>query len=183
LDSLENLGLAGVFGMSSMGRTKQERIRGFVWGGGNLGHPLREPEEVQTLDEIVLLVPRQSFQGFDQEAFDGWHCYGPDYALTMLEQGRRVYVIPGYVYHGRKVDAPTGQEGIRQLANTMRAVRPYLKRLYEKHGQYHEAIYTTTNGTGKYGVPSPLLWNTWVFSLAFRVWRGCQEVSKMRRVA
>lgn len=183
LDSLENWGLAGVFGMSSIGRTKQERIRGFVWGGENLGQPLRQPEEVQTVDEIVLLVPREGFQGFDQDTFDGWHCYGADYALTMLEQGKKVYVIPGYVYHGRKVVAPTGQEGIRQFVSTLRAVRPYLKRLYEKHGQYHEAIYTTTNGMGKYGVPLPLLWNTRVFSLAFRVWRGYQEMSKMRRAA
>jgi hypothetical protein len=180
LDSLKNWGVAGVIGVSAMGGTRQERLRGFVWGGENLGRPLSAPEEVQTLDEIVLLVPREGFQGFDQETFDGWHCYGADYALTMIEQGKRVYVIPGYVYHGRKVETPTGQEGIRQFVNTLRAVRPYLKLLHKKHEWYFERIYTTTNGTGKYGVPSPLLWNAWVFSLAFRVWRGYQEVSKMR---
>jgi GT2 family glycosyltransferase len=171
LDSLENWGIAGVIGMSCVGQTKKARVRGFVWGGENLGNPVRQPERVQTLDEIVLLVPRGCFQGFDQETFDGWHCYGADYCLTMLEQGRGVYVVPGYVIHGRKVDAPTGQEGIRQFVKTLRAVRPYLKKLYGKHGRYHQHIYTTTNGMGRYGVPLPLLWSTRVFSLALGAYR------------
>ena len=182
LEGLTNWGLAGVFGVSAMGGTRDERVKGFVWGGENLGHPLQAPEEVQTLDEIVLIVPRAAFRGFDQGVFDGWHCYGADYALTMIEEGKRVYVIPGYVCHGRRVDTPTGQDGIRQFVRTLRAVRPYLKRLYRKHGGHFERIYTTTNGMGKYGVPLPLLWNTRVFAAAFWVYRAYRSYQGLRQL-
>ncbi len=179
LEKLPRLGMAGVIGMNALGSTRQERLRGCAWGGEVLGRPLREPEEVQTVDEIVLIVPRAEFLGFDEETFDGWHCYGADYCLTMIEQGRRVYVIPGYVFHGRKVSAPAGEEGVRQLWRTLKSVRFYLKRLYRKHGKHFERIYTTTNGTGKYGVPLVLLWNERVFSVGFRLWR----VLRARRIA
>lgn len=134
LDGIPDLGIAGAIGMSPVGKTYFDRIRGHVQNAGqDWGKAIDSPEPVQTLDELMLVVPRAGFQGFDEETFDHWHCYGCDYALTMLEQGKGVYALPGYVYH-------------RSLAVNVDKLRVYHKRLFYKHRKHFPRIHATTNG-------------------------------------
>ena len=134
LNGIPNLGIAGAIGMSPVGKTYFDRIRGHVQNAGqDWGKAIDRPEPVQTLDELMLVVPRAGFQGFDEETFDHWHCYGCDYALTMLEQGKGVYALPGYVYH-------------RSLAVNVDKLRVYHKRLFYKHRKHFPRIHATTNG-------------------------------------
>ncbi len=134
LDGIPNLGIAGAIGMSEEGRNYKERLRGHVSNcGEGWGKPIYKPEPCQTLDELMLVVPRLGFQGFDEETFDGWHCYGCDYALTMNEQGKGVYAIPGFVYH-------------RSLATNVENLRTYHKRLFYKHHKHYNRIFATSNG-------------------------------------
>jgi hypothetical protein len=134
LDGIPNLGIAGAIGMSEVGRTYQERLRGHVSNcGEGWGNVIDKPEPCQTLDELLLVVPRETFQGFDEETFDHWHCYGCDLALTMNEQGKGVYAIPGFVYH-------------RSLATNVDNLRTYHKRLFYKHRKYYNRIHATSNG-------------------------------------
>ena len=157
LDSIPDLGIAGAIGMSPVGKSYQERIRGNVLNcGQDWGKPISRPEPVQTLDELMLVVPRESFQGFDEQTFDGWHCYGCDYALTMLEQGKGAYALPGYVYH-------------RSLATNIVDLRVYHKRLFFKHRRHFPRIYATTNGLTWFNVMTipelelALKVNRWLF--------------------
>lgn len=42
------------------------------------GADIDEPIPVQTLDELLLIIPRRVFEGhkFDESTCDGWHLYG-----------------------------------------------------------------------------------------------------------
>jgi hypothetical protein len=134
LDTIPNLGIAGAIGMSEDGRNYQERLRGHVSNcGEGWGNVIAKPEPCQTLDELMVVVPRVGFQGFDEETFDGWHCYAVDYALSMNEQRKGVFALPGFVYH-------------RSLATNVENLRVYHKRLFYKHCKHFKRIWATTNG-------------------------------------
>lgn len=59
------------------------------------------PVQVQTLDEQLLLVPRETFEKleFDEKTCPGWHLYGVDYALSCGKTGLKAYVLPLPVWH------------------------------------------------------------------------------------
>lgn len=63
--------------------------------GKELGSSKGLPQEVQTLDE-VLLITRGDFI-FDEQ-FD-LHFYGSDICCQAMEQGRKCYVIDAYIHH------------------------------------------------------------------------------------
>jgi 2-polyprenyl-3-methyl-5-hydroxy-6-metoxy-1,4-benzoquinol methylase len=133
LDSF-SFGIVGSIGMSTEGATYQQRLRGFICNAGqDWGNPIISPQLVQTLDECLLITPREGFQGFDAKTFDHWHCYGGDYALRMNEQGHGAYAVPGYIYH-------------RSRATNTDQLRKYHLRLFFKHRNYYSKIYATTNG-------------------------------------
>jgi hypothetical protein len=100
LAGLPDLGIAGVAGA---------RDESGIIGNFLSGTPprrawttvIREPEEVQTLDECLVIIPRRMFEkrNFDEKACDGWHLYAVDYCLGCREGGARVYVIPEEVHH------------------------------------------------------------------------------------
>jgi hypothetical protein len=134
LESIPRLGIAGVAGMSSKGKTSKERCRGYISDCGEIwGRPSEGPEEAQTLDECLLIIPRALFfkLEFDEKAFDGWHCYGVDYSLCVLQMGLGVFVIPAFIYH-------------RSSRLNADHLLTYQKRLYRKHGYRHKHIYATT---------------------------------------
>ena len=137
LESLPDLGVAGVAGMKDSTNVNERRrwsIEDFgeLWRGSP---PLQEPEEVQTLDECLLIVPRQVFSKlkFDQKTFDGWDCYGADYCLSVRQLGVKAYVIPGYCSHCclRAHYNPWEWKGLLKSQ----------KRLYLKHRKDHKHIY------------------------------------------
>jgi len=99
LDNMPKLGIAGVVGMSEKGKNYEERRRGYISDCGEIRqytNSVQEPEEVQTLDELLLIIPKVAFEKlkFDEKTFNGWHCYGADYCLCARQMGLNVFVIP-----------------------------------------------------------------------------------------
>jgi glycosyltransferase involved in cell wall biosynthesis len=136
LDRLPDLGVLGGAGMSKNGRDYGERARGFKMDRGlQRAGDLREPEEVQTLDEAILIVPNSVFRKiqFDEKTFDGWHCYGADYCLSVGQLGLRSYAITMPLRHRSRG------------TNTQNMFR-FQKRLYNKHRKNYRDIYLTTSG-------------------------------------
>jgi len=92
-----------------------------------------EPSSVQTLDELLLIVPSKLFERmkFDEIVCDGWHLYGVDYSLMALEKGLDVCVLPFSAWH---------------LSSGKRNIEYYrtLRKLLEKHK--HERVISTTTG-------------------------------------
>ena len=135
LDSIPDLGIAGVAGMSEKGRNNRERGRGYLSDCGEIwrwSNAIQKPEEVQTLDECLLIVPKSVFSElqFDEKTFDGWHCYGADYCLSVKQTGLKAYVIPVFIYH-------------RSLKLNVEDQLKYRKRLYNKHRSKTKRIYDT----------------------------------------
>lgn len=57
-------------------------------------------EEVQSLNEQLLIVPKALFQEFKfDEAFDDWHCYVVDYCLSLKKQGVNSLVLNLPIFH------------------------------------------------------------------------------------
>lgn len=114
LHGLPALGVAGVAGMRkgkrwgpfTVGGTPYAERALFVFQGPDK-EPLERrrtftsPVEVQTLDEQLLIVPRDVFrsEGFDAETCAGWHLYGVDYSLSARARGLKVYSLPVPVWH------------------------------------------------------------------------------------
>jgi len=96
LDNISFLGVGGCSGMSEDGK-----MLGFIKDRGCLwGRPVTEPEEVQSLDESLLIIPRVIFDSFKfDETLPGWHAYGVDYSLTVREHGLKAYVVPAFIDH------------------------------------------------------------------------------------
>lgn len=135
LDSIPDIGVAGVAGMSQHGLDNKERGRGYINNGGQIwiwSNSIEKPEQVQTVDECVLIIPKTVFDKyqFDEINFDGWHCYGVDFCLSLASKGLKTYVIPAFVYH-------------RSLTINQKALEKYQKRLLTKYGRHFKHIYTT----------------------------------------
>jgi len=136
LDSIPDLGIAGVAGMSEKGESDRERGRGCISDCGEIwqwSNPVQVPEEVQTLDECLLIVPKLVFSRmqFDEKTFDGWHAYGADYCLRVRRMGLKAYVIPAFVYH-------------RSLRRNVKDLLEYQERLYNKHKGSYKRVFTTS---------------------------------------
>ena len=83
LDSIQNLGIAGVAGK------KDEKGVMTVIKHGNPPEPagsitIKKPEGVQTLDECLLIIPKSVFNmlQFDEQVCNDWHLYAADYCLS-----------------------------------------------------------------------------------------------------
>ena len=132
LDDISDLGIAGVAGLSEEKKNHWGRRRGYFSDCGETwGNPIQKPEEVQTLDECLLIVPKLIFSKtqFDEETFDGWHCYGVDYCLRVKQMGLRTCVLPAFIYH-------------RSLKLNVKNLHKYQKRVYSRHGKNYKKIHT-----------------------------------------
>ena len=101
LDSITNLGIAGVAGRIKYREgmvttiedgTPPQKIPSFIF---------KTPVKVQTLDECLFIIPKSVFNilQFDDKTCDDWHLYAVDYSLTVKDRGFDVYVIPSPLYH------------------------------------------------------------------------------------
>lgn len=110
IDELEKTTTAwGVLGL--YGRTCDGDFVGVVWSSG-LGRVLGEsgfpPTEVTTLDELVLIVRRESGLRFD-ENLPGFHFYGTDIVMQGIVAGTPSFVIDAPAIHnGRPVKSLAG---------------------------------------------------------------------------
>jgi hypothetical protein len=57
-----------------------------------------QPEPVQTLDEIVLIIRKSSGLRFDDQ-LPHFHLYGADICLRAAKMGRKSYAIPAFCIH------------------------------------------------------------------------------------
>ncbi|MDD1761182.1 MAG: glycosyltransferase family protein [Methanothrix sp.] len=101
LDRLPKLGIAGVAGARGPGRCV---VTNLMQGDPpvSAGHvQIDRPEAVQTLDESLVLIPREVFRKlkFDEVICDDWHLYAVEYCLSARKLGYNVYVIPDGAYH------------------------------------------------------------------------------------
>ena len=74
---------------------------GRAWSNGlqhEINRPVSDPIPVQSLDEIVLALRRDSGVRFDAE-MPGFHLYGTDVAQSALAAGMEAYVFDGPVVH------------------------------------------------------------------------------------
>lgn len=165
LDSIPNLGIAGTVGVCEAGDTVAERLLNVIRHGSNkrlIGNPIIEPELVQTLDEQLLVIPKDIFQryAFDDKTCDNWHLYGVDYCLTVGELGLGVYAIPLFIQHkseGASVTKPLNSlEVILNLGPMVKAYYRSLSKVLKKHKNYYQWVYTTC-GHGKWSTSRPLL--------------------------
>ena len=182
--SLPSLGVAGVAGMSSRGKDWWQRVRFSINifdedRGGDSGR-VTQPEEVQTLDECLLIVPRSVFDRikFDEKVFDGWDCYGADYCLCARGSGLKVYVIP----------APSSHCCLRACYSIwqFKGLHKYQKRLYEKHKKSYGCIHTWMGDVSwlslklrsVMGIVGPVYLRLFpdIFSLMRKELAGCDKV-------
>ena len=152
LDSIPNLGIAGVAGVSEIGRRNEERGRNIiehmedhrVW---DWGHTIKEPERVQTLDECLVIIPKSVFSElqFDEKTCNDFHLYGVDYCLSSKRLGFHVYAIPMFIYHKSGGFFP--KKSIVQILKSRGSLpTPYyqtLGKLIKKHKNHYKRIYTT----------------------------------------
>jgi len=91
-----------------------------------------QPEEVQTLDEVLILLKRETFKSltFDEKTCDDWHLYGVDLCLNAGAQGIKSYVVPVVMHHASSGRLSYGY--VRSFA-----------RLLRKYRRTYPFIYTT----------------------------------------
>lgn len=89
----------GVFGV--WGPRRSGEMAGFVYDGGwrrVLGHPFEGGLEVDSLDEVVLILRKSTGLRFDP-FIPGFHMYGTDICLEARRQGRKCYAIAAFCIH------------------------------------------------------------------------------------
>ncbi|MHA1729903.1 MAG: glycosyltransferase [Promethearchaeota archaeon] len=155
LKSLPDLGLAGVAGMSENGRNWTERSRSAVSTlllktKGNI----QKIEEVQTLDECLMIIPRSIFtiQKFDENLFDGWDYHGVDYCLSVKSRGLKVYVLPLECNHSCLIRLSQFSE--------FKDLYKYQRRLYKKHKKNFKHIFTWLGKVTTLNLIKRYLWET-----------------------
>jgi len=133
LQSIENLGIAGVAGKYN--RYLISKIRTGIPPEYPGEISFEEPLKVQTLDECLIIIPKTIFHTikFDEITCDNWHLYATDYCLSVQEEGFDVYVIPMGGYHVSPGYSFSGN-----------GYYPTLKKLVKKHNNNYNWIYTTT---------------------------------------
>ncbi|MCK9150784.1 glycosyltransferase [Methanobacterium alcaliphilum] len=134
LDNLNNLGMAGVAGKSGKSREVLTNILHGIPPAPAGKHKINEPEKVETIDECLMIVPRELFEKiqFDEEVCSGWHLYGVDYCLTLKNLNYNNYVLPLTVHHHSNASSYN-----EEYFHT-------LKKLFKKHSN-ESTIYTTMN--------------------------------------
>lgn len=142
LDSIFNLGIAGIAGMSEEGKENRERGRNIIFHGEpkiawSWGNPIKKPTPVQTLDECLLIIPKSIFKilQFDEKTCDGWHLYGVDYCLSIKKLGYGVYAIPLPIYH-RSAGSSFSEEYFKTLAKVLKKHRWNYSRIYTTMGDF-----------------------------------------------
>ncbi len=138
LDTIPNLGIAGVAGMSELGRTNKERGRNIITHGvppqiWSWGNPISKPVVVQTLDECLVIVPKEVFDmhRFDENVCNGWDLYAVDYCLSVKRIDRQAYVIPMSIYHG-------------SMGHLTESYFRVLRKVLKNNKKYFKVINTTT---------------------------------------
>lgn len=162
LDSIPDLGIAGVAGISENGRDLREKGRNIIKHGPTkmnweFGNAIDQPQIVQTLDCCLLIIPNRVFQElqFDETTCGNWHLYGEDYCLSVKLMGLNAYVIPLSIYHGSRGISRVNKVDILFFLGALPAeYYNTLKRLIYKYKGKYKYIYTTN---GEWNTFQPIL--------------------------
>jgi hypothetical protein len=140
MESLPNLGAAGVAGKSEKGFAASVTHGNPPFFTGD--EKLTAPVEVQTLDGCLMIVPTKIFRkfSFDEKTIDGWYLYIADYCLELARRGYKNYVLPQQIYH-----ESTGPKDPHLYEKT-------LLKILQKHWPHTKMIYTTM---GEWSMPEP----------------------------
>ncbi len=169
LDSIPNLGIAGVAGVSEEEPPVGSRCRTIIKHGIPPRpvvippiNSIQSPEKVQTLDECLVIAPMSVFNmlTFDEEVCDDWHLYVVDYCLSARKLGFDVYAIPMFIYH--RSTAALYENLFRIILSLGPLPAGYyqtLKKLLKKYKNQVKQIYTTT---GIWSTSQPLIWQRMV---------------------
>lgn len=147
-ESSESWGALGVLGVQVTGR-----VAGRAWCAGNhreFGIPLERPQEIASLDEIVIVLKASTPVRFDED-LPGYHLYGTDIVLCLQEHGLRSYAFDGPVIHNTKT--------IIQLRSDYTACYQYMQRKWRNR----LPVATTVMDVTYWGWP---LYKRWL-----RVWK------------
>lgn len=147
LKQADDLGIAGVAGMSANGSDHHDRQRNLIYQGvpqRAWGSQIQKLERVQTLDECLLIVPRNVFEKnqFDETTCDNWHLYGVDYCLTMASQGLAAYVLPMLIYHQSAGDSAKVRRNLFRGSLSPSYFRSF-EAVRRKHRNHVDNIHTT----------------------------------------
>lgn len=91
--------VAGIYGLTTAGRHA-----GRVWDavfGHELTSSVQLPAEVQSLDELLLIVRRDRFAGFDPN-LPSFHLYGTDAVQSALQSGHGAFALDLPVVHNNR---------------------------------------------------------------------------------
>jgi hypothetical protein len=91
-----NWGVLGCYGSRKGADDRVGRI--YTTGLGRHGRWIVEPEPIETLDEIVLIIRRSSGLLFDP-GLPHFHLYGSDICMTARQRGMVNYAFQGYCVH------------------------------------------------------------------------------------
>lgn len=75
----------------------------YVWG-----HEVAAPTEVCTVDACCIVIDTRHRMSFDEQTFDGLHCYVEDYCMQCHSAGLGVFVIPSQLEHASATFAREG---------------------------------------------------------------------------
>ncbi|WP_414468846.1 glycosyltransferase [Methanobacterium sp. ACI-7] len=101
LDSISNLGIAGVAGKLDTKKGIITNIKEGIPPKYTGKTSLNNLMKVQTLDECLFIIPRHIFEiiQFNEEICDDWHLYAVEYCLNVIKHGFFVYLMPLSLYH------------------------------------------------------------------------------------
>lgn len=122
-DAIEKLNVIdpswGVLGC--YGITQDGRYRGYLYSSAQAihGRPFDQPCEVQTLDEIMLIVRRSSGLRFDPE-LPHFHLYGTDLCLAAAQRGMKSYAVCAPCIHNTQQNFVLPKEFYRCCAHVRR---------------------------------------------------------------
>ncbi len=137
LNSLDNLGIAGVAGISPWDEDNIiSNIQQGVPPKNITDNIIETPQMVQTVDECLFIIPNHVFNilKFDEKVCNDWHLYAVDFSLSINNTGYNVYVIPTDIYH-----RSPGYSISENYYIT-------LKKVLKKHKKDNKAIFTTMGG-------------------------------------
>jgi glycosyltransferase involved in cell wall biosynthesis len=163
LDSLPNLGVAGIAGRREASCILANLTNGTppTAAGTYIG---AEPVAVETLDECLTIVPRDVFNvlQFDEITCDGWHLYTVEYCVSSTLLGFTLYVLPFHAYHASRGTSSTPTEPIDRLISRCPMAVPAflpkeyyaaLKKVIKKHKNHVSKIHTVF---GDWSTSSPV---------------------------
>lgn len=151
LDSLPHLGVAGIAARSEDDEIVTNVTHGVPPKSAGT-KTLKEPVNVQAVDECLIIVPHAVFDEvkFDEVACDGWHLYAVDYCLSCAALGLQTYLLPLSAYHlsAGTTTAPT--QLFDRLMSALSRGAPTapseyyepLKKVLKKHKKQTSKIYT-----------------------------------------